>query len=149
MPSPVHLACGKCKSIRTFSGTPLACEVCGWVCPTALQQALFSAEKTTNPTKQEGQTKAPSKRGGGIIVWLVVFLGFYLFNHFDGMGELQRLYYRIFYGKDSSTVVIDREPHDCDFLKAPIGDKYCHFDKEVVYDKQSDTVYVGYTKITE
>ena len=35
MPAPLHLSCGQCKRVRTFSGTPPACEVCGWVCDTS------------------------------------------------------------------------------------------------------------------
>src|ERR1700680_2159369 len=30
----LNLSCGKCEAIRPFSGTPPACDVCGWVCTT-------------------------------------------------------------------------------------------------------------------
>jgi len=28
----LNLSCGKCKVIRSFSGMPPTCDVCGWVC---------------------------------------------------------------------------------------------------------------------
>jgi hypothetical protein len=28
----VNLSCGSCKAIQSFSGDPLKCGVCGWVC---------------------------------------------------------------------------------------------------------------------
>jgi rubredoxin len=37
---PVNLSCGKCNAIRSFSGDPPACEVCGWVYKPASEPAL-------------------------------------------------------------------------------------------------------------
>ncbi len=28
----MNLSCGKCKCVRQFSGDPLKCDICGWVC---------------------------------------------------------------------------------------------------------------------
>jgi rubredoxin len=28
----MNLSCAKCRVVRSFSGDPLTCEVCGWVC---------------------------------------------------------------------------------------------------------------------
>src|SRR5487761_187056 len=41
-------------------------------------------------------------------------------------------WYGIRYNVTDEHVFIDHKPHDCDFLKAPIGDKGCHFEKVVV-----------------
>jgi hypothetical protein len=46
----VNLSCGNCKSIRSFSGDRLQCDVCGWVCqdvgadPQQHQRAAFISD---------------------------------------------------------------------------------------------------------
>jgi hypothetical protein len=39
--------------------------------------------------------------------------------------------YAMYYGVPNEHVTLLKKPHDCDFLKAPIGSKECHFDKNV------------------
>jgi hypothetical protein len=39
--------------------------------------------------------------------------------------------YALYYNADSSHVSIEDKPHDCDFLKAPLGEKGCHFTRVV------------------
>jgi len=39
--------------------------------------------------------------------------------------------YSIQYQIPSSKIVKENEPHDCDFLKAPIGNKVCHYEIRV------------------
>lgn len=34
----MNLSCGRCNAIRSFSGTPPACDMCGWVYATEAQQ---------------------------------------------------------------------------------------------------------------
>ena len=34
-----------------------------------------------------------------------------------------------------SKVYVDPRPHDCEWDKAPIGSKYCHFEKVISTDK--------------
>ena len=36
----LYLSCGNCKTVRSFSGTPPTCEVCGWVCSTTKMRAF-------------------------------------------------------------------------------------------------------------
>jgi hypothetical protein len=36
----LYLSCGNCKTVRSFSGTPPTCEVCGWVCSTTNMRAF-------------------------------------------------------------------------------------------------------------
>ena len=62
--------------------------------------------------------------------------------------------YGIQYSTQSQYVVIDSKPHDCDFFKAPIGNKYCHFDREVAALKDNQhpnqpLVYVSWNKVSE
>lgn len=42
----VNLSCANCKTIRSFSGQPLKCDVCGW----ELSQAKASPRRTAQPT---------------------------------------------------------------------------------------------------
>lgn len=63
--------------------------------------------------------------------------------------------YAIQYNTDADHVYIDRKPHDCEFDKAPIGNKYCHFDK-IVTTKNGDEsvnyktlVVVTWNKVSE
>ncbi len=42
-----------------------------------------------------------------------------------------RLAYKLYYSVDDSKLSIERKPHDCDFWKAPIGEKDCHYKRTV------------------
>lgn len=53
---------------------------------------------------------------------------------------------------------IDKRPHDCEFLTAPIGDKHCHYDRNVSINQNhnptspewgSTYVYVSWQKVDE
>jgi len=39
----------------------------------------------------------------------------------------------MFYYLDSDKVMIGTQPHDCAFLAAPIGEKYCHYERVVSF----------------
>jgi hypothetical protein len=39
--------------------------------------------------------------------------------------------YALAYNVDFSKVLIDNAPHDCAFLAAPLGEKYCHYERIV------------------
>lgn len=62
-------------------------------------------------------------------------------------------YYAHKYNTDQRHVIIDREPHDCDFDSAPLGNKNCHYDKDVSAEKDEQTgvvtVYVTWDKVSE
>jgi hypothetical protein len=61
--------------------------------------------------------------------------------------------YSMRYGVSQKNVFIEPKPHDCEWGKAPIGNKYCHFDK--VVDTTTDgsgkttRVYVSWQKVEE
>jgi hypothetical protein len=44
----MNLSCGNCKTIRSFSGQPLACDKCGWVCVPGTTQSTT----TTKPSNK-------------------------------------------------------------------------------------------------
>lgn len=39
--------------------------------------------------------------------------------------------YALSYGVSEDKVMVDTHPHDCAFLAAPLGEKYCRYDREV------------------
>lgn len=61
------------------------------------------------------------------------------------------MWYAIWYSTDTDQVHIEAEPHDCDFLKAPLGNKECHFEKLVETQQDSKTgkvsVYVHWSRV--
>ena len=63
-----------------------------------------------------------------IIGWLLV--GVFLWN-VPGDIWHTKWRYAISYGVDSAKVTVADRPHDCAFLAAPLGAKYCHYDREI------------------
>jgi hypothetical protein len=59
--------------------------------------------------------------------------------------------YSIEYETDQSNVYVEPKPHDCDFNKAPLGDKECHFEKVVTTGTANGkiSVYVTWEKVQE
>jgi hypothetical protein len=39
--------------------------------------------------------------------------------------------YATSYGVNSDKVVVAARPHECAFLAAPLGEKYCHYEREI------------------
>jgi uncharacterized protein (DUF983 family) len=95
----VNLSCGNCKAIRSFSGDPPKCDVCGWV----------------------SGTVSDSQDGSGNIIWKVfagVFIAFFsLFVVLAAvnwlpdlsLSEQERLAKR--YNVSTQNVVVEAEPH--------------------------------------
>ena len=42
-----------------------------------------------------------------------------------------KLQYELEYSVNADNVVVETHPHDCAFFAAPLGEKYCHYDREV------------------
>ena len=61
--------------------------------------------------------------------------------------------YAVKYGLPDSKVSIEPKPHDCEWGKAPIGSKYCHFEKIVLTAKNErgkvTAVYVNWEKVQD
>ena len=58
-----------------------------------------------------------------------------------------KLRYALQYQIASPQVTVEKKPHDCDFLAAPMGGKYCHYDPSVLvvrYRKHKGEVVVSY-----
>lgn len=61
--------------------------------------------------------------------------------------------YAFKYDVSPDQVDVEPKPHDCEFMKAPVGNKYCHFEKEVdtVKDERGEItgVLVHWNKVKE
>jgi hypothetical protein len=64
----------------------------------------------------------------GICVLLI-----FVFGVLPWLGEMlhSKWLYAMRYGVETDQVIVDDEPHDCAFLAAPLGEKYCHYESTV------------------
>jgi hypothetical protein len=48
-------------------------------------------------------------------------------------------------------VSVQPKPHDCEFIKAPLGDKNCHFDRVVtrLQDKDGPYLIVSWSRVND
>jgi hypothetical protein len=140
-PTRQNLSCGKCKIIRSFSGMPPTCETCGWVYSTTNIRALAGSKPATN-------SNSKSTNASGTLFFLLLVLGSLAFVFSRAFPEA---WYAFTNGTDIDLVHVQSEPHDCDFSKAPLGDKECHFEKHVETQKDPKTgkvsVYVYWNKV--
>jgi hypothetical protein len=56
---------------------------------------------------------------------------FFLFEWVDKVGHGKWRYKLQYSSVSSEKVFVEPRPHDCDFLAAPLGIKYCHYEREV------------------
>jgi hypothetical protein len=64
----------------------------------------------------------------GCLLWIGVAI--IVFGLWDSLWY-SRLAYKLYYSVQDSQLSIDKKPHDCDFWKAPIGEKECHYKRAV------------------
>lgn len=91
----------------------------------SLELAVKNVEKAVNTVGHEVNRKWSSIQYGvaGLIVFWVLSL--------PGNIWYSQWRYETFYDLSSDKVVVATEPHDCNFLAAPLGEKYCHYDRIV------------------
>ena len=65
---------------------------------------------------------------GSLWLWIAVLLVIAFWN--DVWFSKWRL--AVYYGIDSSHVEVDKEPHDCEFLTSPLGEKHCSYHSAVI-----------------
>ena len=133
----MNFPCHNCKAIRTFSGEPLKCDVCGWECNPS------SRQKTDLPPQEPASMwTAEAKIGLGgllrVVVWGILIVGVvFLAVQFLGPGRHPdilipgKYQLALKYGLTEDQVFMDEKPRDCDFTSAPVGDKHCHFEQSV------------------
>jgi hypothetical protein len=71
-----------------------------------------------------------------IVAWIMVVL-FDVLQYGPG-----RAWYVWRYSVSPKNVLIDPQPHDCEFMAAPVGNKYCHYDKMVNVGEDRGQRYV-------
>ncbi len=71
--------------------------------------------------------------GDGALLFCIFLFGLFLLDYFSYAPWFNRFRYSVWYSVDDSQVKQsqDKIPSDCDFLKAPIGRKGCHYKKHV------------------
>ena len=131
----MNLSCGKCGVIRPFSGTPPTCDVCGW--------SISDRAKTpkTSTPRRSGEWVA-NLVGVAVVVGVILLVWAWW---------SPPSWYALRYGTDTAHVFVQPEPHDCDFLTAPLGIKRCRYEKAISTDTDPKTgaviVYVNWNKI--
>ena len=135
----MNLSCGNCKAIRSFSGNPPKCDVCGWV-------------SGSPPSRRIDHWKNFKQIVLSAIGVLFALLFFGVVWTYWGMTEKQRLAGK--YKVSEDKVFIEPEPHGCDFDDAPLGNKHCHYEKVVETKKacpapdcQVTGVYVSWRRL--
>ncbi|MGB7846846.1 MAG: hypothetical protein WBL63_14620 [Candidatus Acidiferrum sp.] len=149
----MNLSCGKCKTIQPFSGDPPKCNVCGWVCDsvatkdTAYWQNLRTQRHQPASAQEDGRIL--QKLFGVAIVIAIIFGAAYWLTP-----EKQRLAEK--YSVSQDRVFIEPKPYGCDYDDAPLGNKHCHFEKNVdvgracpAPDCRVTSVYVSWRKVDE
>lgn len=145
----MRLSCGNCKAIRSFSGQPLKCDVCGWLSGSAVRSTGSTRWYSGRSTWYEeiGQRL----RDLFVLGIVLVIIGFAIYWF---QPEADRLAEQYHVSKDK--VIIEPKPHGCDFDDAPLGNKHCHYEKSVDVqrecsrpDCQAVAVYVSWRKIEE
>jgi hypothetical protein len=64
----------------------------------------------------------------GAIAWVLIAM---LVWSWLGSGWHSKFRYSIQYGVDVIKITVQDEPHDCNFLAAPLGAKYCRYERDV------------------
>lgn len=161
----MNLSCGKCKTIRPFSGNPPRCDVCGWVCGTESISSMRKASSLSTHTPQRRTVAhAYNKAAEGVakaVLFLVKIAAFWF-----AVAAVIYVCYLIFasdqtklaseYGVTEDHVFVQPKPHGCDFDDAPLGNKHCHYEKHVEVERacpgpdcRVTSVYVSWSKIDE
>jgi hypothetical protein len=78
-----------------------------------------------------------------------VIFGAVLILVWDGLEDMWHSHWRYSaaYGLPTSNIEIAPKPHDCSFLEAPIGEKYCHYERTVMFVRWGENEN-GYPRIS-
>src|SRR5258708_37561382 len=68
VPATMNIPCENCIAIRTFSGQPLRCDVCGWECDATSRREtdVQPVEPAAVWTGEEAGGRGKLLRGGGL-----------------------------------------------------------------------------------
>jgi hypothetical protein len=85
-------------------------------------EEVYAFTKALTTALVKGLVVGAALAAAGLLVWSV----WYVFRY-----GLEQGAYAVWYNAPPQNVLIYPKPHDCEFLKAPIGSKYCHYEKDV------------------
>ena len=63
-------------------------------------------------------------------LFVVLAVAFGILYLFDSVWH-SKVRYSLQYDVPYSKITIEKEPHDCNFLAAPLGEKYCHYERVI------------------
>ncbi len=83
---------------------------------------------------------------GVLIGGLILYMAGYIVIH-----GVWQSYYATRYDVPVERVSIQPKPHDCEWGKAPLGEKYCHFERIVNHleDKDGPYIIVSWQRVNE
>jgi hypothetical protein len=91
--------------------------------------------------------------GWAVVVIIVIIVGIVAFEYWR-LGDKGR--FALQYHISPDVVVVEPRPHGCDFDDPPLGNKHCHFEKEVDVERvcpeascQVTGVYVTWYKVND
>ena len=158
----MKVPCHNCKAIRTFSGEPLQCDICGWQC-----NAASGRQPDVPPPEPASLWTAEEKVGRGVllrvVLWGVLIVGaVFLAAQFLGPAKHPdiltpgKYQLALQYGLTEDQVFMDAKPKGCDFADVPVGDKHCHFEQSLNVVRQCPEakcpvkrVYVSWHKVQD
>src|SRR5438552_5554129 len=133
----VHLSCGQCRKIQPFSGEPPRCEICGWqVGPLFKEKPFDGGQVAPNFQRKQNPINKLLAPVGPAVEKIIKFV---VFGSLSLVGLLLLVYWlkpekeklAEQYSVSTDKVFVEPKPHGCDFDDAPLGNKHCHFEKEV------------------
>lgn len=86
-----------------------------------LEQAIRDVEAAVRQVKEV----IDSKWSLNWVGWLLII---YVILEVPGWVWHSKYRYALVYGVSPQTVTVQDKPHDCEFLAAPLGGKYCHYE---------------------
>ena len=94
-----------------------------------IEQSVQDIEQAVRGIQQSVQKVEGAIKDNWRSIWVVLVAIFLWYLAVDLWHAKWR--YALAYDTDSANVIVDKMPHACAFLAAPLGEKYCHYDREV------------------
>jgi hypothetical protein len=98
--------------------------------------AIIASRRAAATPSANEKLQVKTNYGSAVLVWLTIGLlywggGYVAEWMFPESEWATKWRYGLESDLSDALYVIDKHPHDCEFLSAPMGSKHCHYDKEV------------------
>jgi hypothetical protein len=134
--------CNRCKK-HSNCLTIDPCEHCGekdWDEATVLRFSGILGEHGSRYAQDSGTSKI--RKGCGCVLGVGVFLAILAGLHSFFISDNEQLANK--YSVSVERVSAPPKPHGCAYNDAPLGDKHCHYDRQVyVYDKKGQVIEIN------